>query len=102
MKSAAIGKIVYRKERSDENPELPIGVPKIDRKHRFLIYKSDVEKHGATEDCKGCENVLLDRYQRKHTEECRERFEQILSAEGDDRIVREINRLEDQKDERVG
>jgi len=57
-----------------------------------------VEKHGPTGDCDGCTRAIIGDTQRPHTENCRERFEEILHREGDPRILREVDRLEGQQE----
>jgi hypothetical protein len=90
------------KIRSDKDPEpefrIPIGVDKPKRINRFRIEIKDIERHGMSEDCDACMRQMTGDTQRKHTEACRERFEKKLMEEGDPRILKELDRLDAQKE----
>ena len=58
--------------------------------------KNDVERHGSTDGCKKCQDVLPGRqHSRAHTEQCRERFVNILKGthEGRQPIEAEERRM---------
>ena len=46
---------------------------------RAKVQKTDVDEHGPTEKCPGCRAHTTGKYRAKHTDECRKRFETILS-----------------------
>ncbi len=48
------------------------------------IYKSDVDKHGATPGCPGCKAAAQGaKYRARHNDGCRKRFEEAMSQEPD-------------------
>ena len=61
------------------------------------IGKSDMQDHGATERCPGCKALKSGKYRAKHTVECRQRFEAILSQteKGKRRFVAAAERRQD-------
>ena len=46
---------------------------------RFRVDKQDIERHGVTRGCKGCEAAVTGRNKREHSEQCRRRFEEALA-----------------------
>ena len=61
------------------------------------IFKKDIDKYGATEECPGCRALLNpnSKYRAKHTQECRDRIDGLLLAdEGAARVMRAVNRNE--------
>jgi hypothetical protein len=61
-------------------------------KRRFQIRKSDLDKHGRTVRCPGCDDSLRvlgkEENARNHTEPCRIRMAKALALSGDPRFVR--------------
>ena len=102
----AVGRRIpaFAKKFEDEKPEksVYIPVPEVVQDIRAAyIYKHDVDKHGATPRCPGCKALSQGaRYRAKHTPECRERFERILTeADGGERF-KAAKRRRDEHDER--
>jgi hypothetical protein len=72
---------------------LPIDLPQVDRPmtdprigrpgpRRLYIRRKDLEQHGVTVGCEGCESLINGGAQRTHTEECRDRIrEELLKTE---------------------
>ena len=81
-----------------ELPRVPEGVERPRGYHRFKIKKEDVEKYGPSEDCAGCTRVMMGDTARPHTEACRDRFAMKLMADGDTRVLRDVDRLIAQQD----
>ena len=54
-------------------------------RRKFYITRADIVKYGATDNCKGCEDVIFGpqggRNQRGHSEACRQRIMDALMAE---------------------
>ena len=73
----------YTKRHAEGAPDRAVYVPHQDPDGEVrvaYIYKKDVEEHGATPRCPGCRVALSGgKYRAKHTDECRKRFEEILS-----------------------
>ena len=59
----------------------------------FYIKKEDAEKHGYTKGCGGCSSWYRGLGRQPHTEECRERFRELLKDE-----ARVLNAQERKKD----
>ena len=65
-------------------------------KRRFKITKEDVRKYGMTPGCRGC--IALNRGGQavNHSETCRERTVKELGDQGDDRIIKDKERREEE------
>ena len=81
-----------------ETPAIPEGVERPKRTNRFPIKKEDVDEHGVSEDCPGCLHQAIGASQRGHTPACRERFEKIFMEAGDERVLKELDRLDEQRE----
>ncbi|MBN71658.1 MAG: hypothetical protein CME32_20555 [Gimesia sp.] len=75
--------IAFAKKYEDPNVEKIRFKPMMEAESEVrvaYIYKQDIEEHGATPGCPGCRAVIRGgRYRAKHSEECRTRFEELLS-----------------------
>jgi len=98
--SIEVGSKIIVHERGDnrEVPELPVGVPRPVRKTRFKILRQDVVKYGPTEECEGCRSAMTNGVARNHSEECRDRLAQLLMADGDARVMRDVDRDMEQEE----
>ena len=62
-------------------------------RRRFRIRKEDLEKFGYTAGCPGCRAANRGTTAANHSEECRKRLAEELGEIGDERLVREKERL---------
>ena len=62
-------------------------------RRRFRIRKEDWEKFGYTASCPGCRAANRGTTAANHSEECRKRLSEELEKVGDERLVRETERL---------
>jgi hypothetical protein len=62
-------------------------------RRRFRIRKEDLEKFGYTAGCPGCKAANRGTTAGNHAEECRKRLAEELEKIGDERLVRETERL---------
>ena len=72
----------FAKKHVDESSEKAVftPMPEVDiEPRRAKIQKVDVEEHGPSERCPGCRAVQLGKPKAPHTDNCRKRFESILS-----------------------
>ncbi len=69
----------YEDTSTDKAVFIPSRSPEVEVRVAY-IYREDVEKHGPTPGCPGCTAAKKgSKYRAKHTDECRSRFERILS-----------------------
>ena len=62
-------------------------------RRRCRIRKEDLEKFGYTAGCPGCRAANRGTTAVNHSEECRKRLAEELEKVGDERLVRETERL---------
>ena len=93
--------VAYSKHREDKEktqPEFqPRQIGEDPEIRKTYIYKSDIEKMGATEGCPGCRALMTpgSKFRAKHTLECRKRVEEELNKteEGRKRVDRASERM---------
>ena len=68
----------HRLEPAEKVVYVPMQEPEVEPR-RAKVQKTDVDEHGPTEKCPGCRAHTTGKYRAKHTDECRKRFETILS-----------------------
>ena len=74
--------LAYAKKYQQEPAEKVAYVPAQDAEvdpRKAKVQTTDVDEHGPTEKCPGCRAHVNGKYRSKHTDECRQRFERILS-----------------------
>ena len=70
-------------------------------KRRFNIKGEDVTRHGRTLGCPGCRAAIGIGSNMRHSDECRQRFEDILVKLGDPRIERWMHKLAEAMQDRI-
>ena len=87
--------IALDKDAKRNIPEVPVGFARPVRNRRFKIFRGDTaEKYGPSEDCKACEVPMAeDPVAKNHTEACRDRLAQEMMARGDSRVLRDFDRM---------
>ena len=97
----------FAKKFEDPAPDkavyVPIQEPETEVRTAY-IYKKDIDEHGPTDKCPGCRAVMGGgRYRARHTDECRKRFESLLSGSetGKKRYEAATERIMRQQDDRA-
>ncbi len=79
----------------DKPPAEPLtGESREIRRRRYRIERADIERHGTTAGCRGCEAIIMKSSRAiTHNDECRKRIEEELIKEGDSRIEKHNRKL---------
>jgi len=73
--------------------------PREFKRRQFPIRKEDVLEHGITPGCYGCRSAILGQDPGKHKQQCRDRFEKVFIETGDVRLIRQLERFQDEEGE---